>query len=72
MLNPNEEFPTIKHIETNYIILRAAQRQYYQDLLTEHKSSLKKSYQVIKIIINKRKCNPTYSNAMDMLLKMGK
>ena len=38
-------------------LLRAAERQYYQDLLTEHKSNLKKSWQVIKMIINKRKCN---------------
>ena len=42
-------------------ILKAAERQHYQDLLMVHKSNLKKSWQVIKMIINKRKCSPTCS-----------
>ena len=42
-------------------LLKAAERQHYQDLLMVHKSNLKKSWQVIKMIINKRKCSPTRS-----------
>ena len=34
-MNLKGEFTTIKHIETNYV--RAAEPQYYQDLLTEDK-----------------------------------
>ena len=33
-------------------LLKAAERQHYQDLLMVHKSNLKKSWQVIKMIIN--------------------
>ena len=44
-----------------YHLLKAAERQHYQDLLIVHKSNLKKSWQVIKMIINKRKCSPTCS-----------
>ena len=36
-------------------ILRSAERKYYQDLLIEHKTTVKKSWQTIKGIINKRK-----------------
>ena len=36
-------------------ILRSAERKYYQDLLIEHKTNVKKSWQIIKGIINKRK-----------------
>ena len=36
-------------------ILRSAERKYYQDLLIEHKANVKKSWQIIKGIINKRK-----------------
>ena len=39
-------------------ILRSAERKYYQDLLIEHKTNVKKSWQVIKGIINKRKYRP--------------
>ena len=39
-------------------ILRITERKYYQDLLSEHKSNVKKSWQVIKTIINKRKYKP--------------
>ena len=61
----NETERRISHYKTYrnklHHLLRAAERQYYQDLLTEHKSNLKKSWQLIKMIINKRKCNPTCS-----------
>ena len=61
----NETERRISHYKTYrnklHHLLRAAERQYYQDLLTEHKSNLKKSWQVIKMIINKRKCNLTCS-----------
>ena len=36
-------------------ILRSAERKYYQDLLIRHKSNMKKSWNVIKMVINKRK-----------------
>ena len=36
-------------------ILRSAERKYYQDLLIWHKSNMKKSWNVIKMVINKRK-----------------
>ena len=36
-------------------ILRSAERKYYQDLLIKHKANVKKSWQIIKGIINKRK-----------------
>ena len=39
-------------------ILRMTERKYYQDLLSEHKSNVKKSWQVIKTVINKRKYKP--------------
>lgn len=35
--------------------LKAAERKYYKDLLCEYKSNLKKSWQILKSIINKRK-----------------
>ena len=62
----NETERRISHYKTYrnklHHLLRAAERQYYQYLLTEHKSNLKKSWQVIKMIINKRKKNnPTCS-----------
>ena len=37
-------------------IIRKAERKYYQDMLLENKSNLKKSWQILKRIINKRKC----------------
>ena len=39
-------------------ILRMTERKYYQDLLSEHKSNVKKAWQVIKTVINKRKYKP--------------
>ena len=39
-------------------ILRSAERKYYQDLLIEHKTNVKKSWQIIKGIINKRQYRP--------------
>ena len=35
-----------------------AERKYFHDILLEHKSNLKKSWQVIKAVINKRKYTP--------------
>ena len=36
-------------------ILNSAERKYFQDKLLEHKSNIKKSWQIIKLVINKRK-----------------
>ena len=36
-------------------LIRKAERKYYQDMLLENKSNLKKSWQILKGIINKRK-----------------
>ena len=42
-------------------LLRMTERQYYQDLILQHKANIKKSWQVIKSIINKRKYCPVNS-----------
>ena len=39
-------------------LIRSAQRKHFHDVLLEHKSNLKKSWQVIKTVINKRKYTP--------------
>ena len=39
-------------------LIRSAERKHFHDILLEHKSNLKKSWQVIKAVINKRKYNP--------------
>ena len=39
-------------------IMRTAERKHYLDLLIEHKSNLKKSWQILKRVINKRKYTP--------------
>ena len=39
-------------------LIRSAERKHFHDVLLEHKSNLKKSWQVIKSVINKRKCTP--------------
>ena len=39
-------------------LTRSAERKHFHDILLEHKSDLKKSWQVIKAIINKRKYTP--------------
>ena len=39
-------------------LIRKAERNYYQDILLESKSNLKKSWQILKGIINKRKYRP--------------
>ena len=36
--------------------------KYYQNLIAEHKSNMKKTWQIIKMIINKRKYNPVCKN----------
>ena len=38
-------------------LLRSAERKHYQDLLNEHRCNIKKSWQIIKTVINKRKHN---------------
>ena len=40
-------------------LLRSAERKYYHDLLIEHKNNLKKSWKVIKSVINKRNYSPS-------------
>ena len=40
-------------------LIRKTERKYYQDLLLENKSNLKKSWQILKGILNKRKYRPT-------------
>ena len=39
-------------------LIRSAERKHFHDILLEHKSDLKKSWQVIKTVINKRKYTP--------------
>ena len=36
-------------------LLRSAERKYYQDILKEHRSNVKRCWQIIKLIINKNK-----------------
>ena len=38
--------------------MRTAERKRYLDLLNEHKSNLKKSWHILKMVINKRKYTP--------------
>ena len=42
-------------------LLHMDERQYYQDLILRHKANIKKSWQVINSIINKRKYCPVNS-----------
>ena len=42
-------------------LIRTAERKHFHDILLEHKSNLKKSWQVIKAVINKRKYTPVNS-----------
>ena len=39
-------------------LIRTAERKHFHDILLEHKSNLRKSWQVIKAVINKRKYTP--------------
>ena len=39
-------------------LIRSAERKHFHDILLEHRSNLKKSWQVIKAVINKRKYTP--------------
>ena len=39
-------------------VMRTAERNHYLGLLNEHKSNLKKSWQILKMVINKWKCTP--------------
>ena len=39
--------------------MRGAERKYYHDLLIEHRNNFKKSWKVIKSVINKRKNSPS-------------
>ena len=54
---PNDESDERYRMYRNKLnhIIRSAERKYYQDLLIEHKANVKKSWQFIKGIINKRK-----------------
>ena len=61
-MTPKEEFPTIKHIETNYIIFSEQLNVNITKIYSQNLNQIwKKSSQVIKMIINKRKCNLTCS-----------
>ena len=53
-------------------LIRSAERKHYHDLLIEHKSNIKKSWQIIKSVINKRKYKLPSKNfiAMEVLLMM--
>ena len=42
-------------------LIRTAERKYYNNLILEHRSDLKKMWQVIKTVINKRKYSPPNS-----------
>ena len=46
-------------------LLRSAERKHYHDLLNEHKSNIRKSWQIIKSIINKRKYTPISNKFKD-------
>ena len=41
-------------------VLRAAERKYLGDLIIRHKSNLKKTWQIMKSVINKNKYKPVY------------
>ena len=57
--NKEEKLAFYKHYRNKLNhTLRITEKRYYQDLLTEHQSNVKKSWQVIKTIINKRKYKP--------------
>ena len=43
-------------------ILRSAESKYYQDLLIVHKAIVKKNWQIIEGIINKRKYRINHTN----------
>ena len=47
-----------KYINKLNQLIRSAERKHFHDVLLEHKSNLKKSWQVIKTVINKRKYTP--------------
>ena len=61
-VNMNEQRSKYKTYRNrlNYLI-RTAERQYYQDQISKHKSNLEKSWQIIKTIINKSKYRPSAS-----------
>ena len=44
-----------------YQVIRVTERQYYQDQFTKHKTSLKKSWQIIKTVIDTCKFRPSTS-----------
>ena len=57
--NPDERCAQCKKYRNKlHYLLRAAERQHYQNLLYEHKSNVKKSWQILKMIINKKKSSP--------------
>ena len=57
--NPDERCAQYKIYRNKlHYLLRAAERRYYQNLLYEHKSNVKKSWQILKMVINKKKTSP--------------
>ena len=41
-------------------IKRSAERKHYLNLFNEQKSNLQKSWHILKMVIDKRKCTPAY------------
>ena len=57
--NPDERYAQYKIYRNKLLyMLRAAERRHYQNLLYEHKSNVKKSWQILKMVINKKKTSP--------------
>ena len=57
--NPDERCAQYKIYRNKlHYLLRAAERRHYQNLLYEHKSNVKKSWQILKMVINKKKTSP--------------
>ena len=55
-------------------LMRTTERKHYQDLIKQHKSNANKSWQIIKMIINKRKYTPANSKfkCKDSVIEDGK
>ena len=45
-------------------MLDKAEKSHYSELMDEHKSNLKKSWNILKEVINKKKSNVSYSRFM--------
>ena len=46
-------------------LVQSAERKHYHNLLNKHKSYIRKSWQIIKLIINKRKYTPINNKFKD-------